>query len=96
MRHDGELAETMTSIEQLASPVRDAAALIRRAAELGILHMPDNNSVVVCVRYGDEEQWEQKSLFEASVDLVNSGYMLELQAIVDEKEENENKKENEI
>lgn len=74
------------STEDTAAAVREAGALIQTAAKLGLLYMPDDNSVVVCTRYGDEERWERTNMLEASCSLANSGYMPELKRIVEAKQ----------
>lgn len=79
------------STEALAAPVREACALIRRAAELGILHMPDDKSVVVChfvEEDGEEKEvWVQTDMLEAAISLVNSGDVPMLKSVIAVKEE---------
>lgn len=66
--------------------VRAGLTAIKRAAELGILHMPDDDSIMVCVRYGIKERWEPLGLLESAIDLVDSGNLTLLEKTIQERE----------
>lgn len=76
--------------EPYTASIRTGLLAIKRAAELGILHMPDDDNVMVCVGYG--ERWETRCLLESAIDLVGNGNLPVLEKAIQERRREQNEK----
>ena len=70
-----------------ANQVNKAVELIRRAAAVQLLSMPDENSVLLIVEQNGLEEWVVYNILEAAISLLNTGYMETLREHVEEKEQ---------
>ncbi len=66
-------------IEKRTRKINASIALIKRAADAGILCMPDEQHVLLFQENENgEEGWVLVPVFEAAIDLTNSGFFREL------------------
>ena len=72
-RKRNDLSALFADVAKRSAEVNAAADLIREAASLGLLTMPDNDHVMVVVSDEKAGHYEQFNLLDAAIDLINSG-----------------------